>query len=813
MTKTAWYTFGNHFHWVDMQWLWGYDVLGSSVRDMLALTEATGAPGNINFDGVGYERMATEDPEALALLREAAADGRVEVVGATYGQPYALFHHGESAVRQLVYGVRSVQRVVGVRPRSFWEEEFYFFPQLPQLLVDAGYEYASLFFQWTWHTPHVPQEDAPAVWWTGVDGTRILTLPRGPLNLHQWPEDFEALLANPLLETSPAPVVQQWLELFPSPDWMCRSELIVDGVRELFKRAEVDFSVGTMSTVLDAVREHAVERAYTMDDVFHGMSLGKNGDLGHRRSRRLEQALLAAEAYAVLAGLGGRPYPHWDAYPGWELEEAWRELLAFQHHDNDECEGLCGHVGYAGLDRADALVDHVTRRTLRMIAARAPGEGPRRVAVNPLGWRRDVVIGSRRWSVPGLGSAVLADAAGDPVEPVSVIREAGTTTLRRGDFAVVIDEGRGVATQVGDVACGPSGLGNLRWTRDEQQWDFPVETVFVDGDDLVVRRRGPHTEHVDVRFALAPELDALDLRLDGDLGDGPDGSAHAALMTLVEPDLDVVQLWADTPYAVGPVTGRGTYTRKYPSGDWMTSPQRYEEVHDPFTGLQLLDQVTADGTGLLWLHDGSQAFHRAATGAWNVLSMRDPWDEDHFVGELKARFRVVPHGAIDHATRWRLAQEFTRPVAVETVDGEKLGPVLPSASVRVDGAGLVATALYRDTDLGRRSSTGHVNDVAKAPLLLRVVELNGEATEALVRPTGRLHRAWRTNTLGEVSEELDVRDGAVRVPVGPHGILTLALDVVEARPVPRNLDAHREVWATAHKDGDNDPVDETEVST
>jgi alpha-mannosidase len=35
--KKAWYTFGNHFHWVDMQWLWGYGVLGDSVRDMLAL--------------------------------------------------------------------------------------------------------------------------------------------------------------------------------------------------------------------------------------------------------------------------------------------------------------------------------------------------------------------------------------------------------------------------------------------------------------------------------------------------------------------------------------------------------------------------------------------------------------------------------------------------------------------------------------------------------------------------------------------------------------------------------------------------------
>ena len=34
--------------------------------------------------------------------------GQIEVVGASYGQPYGLFHGGESNVRQRVYGVRAV---------------------------------------------------------------------------------------------------------------------------------------------------------------------------------------------------------------------------------------------------------------------------------------------------------------------------------------------------------------------------------------------------------------------------------------------------------------------------------------------------------------------------------------------------------------------------------------------------------------------------------------------------------------------------------------------------------------------------------
>jgi alpha-mannosidase len=99
------YTFGNHMHWVDMEWLWGYFVMPSSVRDMIHFCNETGARGNVNFDGIGYEKLAVEAPDALQELREAVQSGMIEVVGASYGQPYGLFHGGESNVRQRVYGV------------------------------------------------------------------------------------------------------------------------------------------------------------------------------------------------------------------------------------------------------------------------------------------------------------------------------------------------------------------------------------------------------------------------------------------------------------------------------------------------------------------------------------------------------------------------------------------------------------------------------------------------------------------------------------------------------------------------------------
>ena len=111
MARTPlYYTFGNHMHWVDMQWLWGYEVLPGCVDDMLRLIDQTGAKGNVNFDGVGYEKMAAECPGALAKLRSAIERGVVEPVGCSYGQPYGLFHGGESNVRQLTFGARTARR-------------------------------------------------------------------------------------------------------------------------------------------------------------------------------------------------------------------------------------------------------------------------------------------------------------------------------------------------------------------------------------------------------------------------------------------------------------------------------------------------------------------------------------------------------------------------------------------------------------------------------------------------------------------------------------------------------------------------------
>jgi alpha-mannosidase len=551
-------------HWVDMEWLWGYSVLPDSVRDMLRFCRETGAKGNINFDAVGYERLASEAPEVLHELRGALEQGQIEIVGASYGQPYGLFHGGESNIRQRVQGVRAVMRLLGVRPRTFWEEEFDFFPQLPQMLRGVGFEYACLFYQWTWHTPYVPFEDVPALWWEGQDGSCLLTAPRHKLNLHQWPEDFMLLLDSPDLHAMEMPCIVQWLELMPSPDWMCRAELMIPPLKRLMERPEFELRFVTLSEFLEQARSQATRRRYTLSEVFHGMSLGKNGDLFRRYSHTAERQLLTAESLSATAGLFGRPYPHWDVYPAWELDEAWRELLAAQHHDNDECEGLCGHVGETSYKRSLALSSHVVERTLRHLARRAPG---RLIVYNPLGWARDgsgqAPDGTVRLvrDLPPLGYRAYPDWDALPLAPACEVQDTPSALrLSRGDLRVEVDKRHGVITQI-DAPEFPEGalaepLGQLEMqvAGQEERFERVMEVVAIE-NAVRIRRVSRGGSVIEITVSIAPECDAIDITYYASELERPDGGVAGALKTVIATgsvkSSRTASTCANTPQATG----------------------------------------------------------------------------------------------------------------------------------------------------------------------------------------------------------------------------------------------------------------------
>ncbi|MCC6320538.1 MAG: hypothetical protein IT438_03775 [Phycisphaerales bacterium] len=868
------YTFGNHMHWVDMQWLWGYGVLPGSTADMLHLCRETGARGNVNFDAIGYEKMAAECPGSLADLRGAIAEGTIEPVGCSYGQPYGLFHGGESNVRQFVFGAAGVRRLLGARPRTFWEEEFYFYPQLPQVLRSCGYTGACLFFQWTWHTPEVPRERASLIEWEGIDGTRIPTLPRNDLNVHQWPEDFDGLLEQGLVRELDRPAVVQWLELMPSKDWMCRSEVLLPRLKQLMGDARFDVRARTAGQLIEELRADAAARRvvvpvrkYGPDDVWHGMTLGKNGDAHPRASSRAEQAILAAEALSTVASVMGRPYASWDVYPTWELDEAWREALAAQHHDNHECEGLCGFVGHGQLERAERLADEVRNRAVSLLALRTGAKNVGAIRTNGLGWARRSERSGERASgvVPPFGYRV------GPARPAPATKPGVRTSrtgieLRQGAVRVLVGSKSGTIEQIhvaGKPVLGPrAAIGGLSVKVGEREVRFDHPKFSIDrgplGVALVVTHTITKTARLEVRVSIPDSACGVDVatvmhdRADPmGCGPRPEAGMNAALQMSFRPGRSISMIHADAPYSVHEVRGSGRCRRKYPMGDWMTSPQWFEELRDPFCAQSFVDITGETGPGLLIAHDGSQQWFRDEHGVRTILTAYDPWDEGRYTGRVKAGFRLIPHaGTADNAARVRLAAEYRADSRVAIPDatalpvgggtGDAIGRIAPAPGsfgmLDVDGGrGVLAHALYRESEkTGEHLAAWAGHEMARKsggacthPVVIRLVEWNGEPADVVLKLPGPVAAAAKTNLLGEVGPDVGggsdtawlrvepaktpawakgVKIGGravmwsqVRFTMRPREIATIMADVVTARKAWRDLDAKRRVWATVHK--------------
>jgi len=807
------YTFGNHMHWVDMEWLWGYHVLPGSVRDMLTFSRETGAKGNVNFDGVGYERLATEDPAAFEDLRRAVQSGDIEIVGGSYGQPYGGLHGGESNIRQRVYGARTILRLFGKRPRTFWEEEFDFFPQLPQMLRGAGFDGGSLFFQWTWHTPEMPFEESPIIHWEGHDGSRLRAASRNRLNLHQWPEDIDALMNSlePSSEASGAtPLVLQWLELMPSPDWMCRSEVLLPQTKKLLSDPRFDFQFGTLGDYLSSpAGANAPVRRYGPDDVFHGISLGKNGDGFRRLSHQAERSLLSAETWAAIAGLFGRPYAQWDVYPTWELEEGWRELLQAQHHDNDECEGLCGHVGRFSYEKSLSLSSHILDRTLNLLEKRIDAPEDALIAFNPLGWQVDASItdpesGQSKIlrAIPPLGWRSYLPTEQEAMEARWSMSSNGITG-RLGDMEVFVD-GQGRIAQLRTPEW-PEGLLHasiplLQFSSIEngEPVIFAMESMEVDPgtSNLIIRFHHPRQGGIRADIHIVPEMAAVDITLSAGSLRRPEGGMNSGIQMPFATAGGHVGITTDSPYAVHEIQATGTYKRKYPTGDWMTSDQWFEDIVHPFHSLSLVDLTTADGAGMLILHDGSQQWFRDQGQVRNLLTMYDPWDEDYWIDRFSIRYRLLPHRGMTNCERWKAAQSFLRKPTILVKGDRRRDLPAEFSALSFPSESAVLTAFYRETfenGKGLPDYAGSKLGVDYA-YVARFVEFDGQPTSGSLALRPSPGRMFGTNLMGEIEREVT---GSVEIP--PFGIQTVMLDLIEGRKETRDLDARRQAWATVHR--------------
>ncbi len=762
----VWFSFGNHMHWNDMEWMWGPGTLANSLEDMFRFIDRTGSKGAINFDALGYRYLASNRPDLIQALRERIKKGEIEIASGSHSQPYGHLCGEEANFQQFLMGIGICKQTLGQSPSFWWEEEFMFFPQLPQILRSFGYTGACLFFQETWHTPVIPLESIPAILWEGIDGTLIPTLAYTENCIHQWPEHLEALFER----NSPNRVFLQWLELMDSPKWMCRSELIAPVIAEWRARGiELDYQLP--STLLDGLKP-TEKRKYQMADLFQGISLGKNGDQIRRDSRYAEILLLDGQIMALCQMVVGSDYPQWSFYPEWEFQQGWDDLMVAQAHDMDECEGFCGDIGKQYLQKAISLGSSIVDRYLNVFARETGKEGDW-VVFNPLHHERleHILLPNGKWEgfrIPEGPGMVIPQVIDPPRLHLTPMDDGFRIGDRFGHLYRIFPDGT--------IKIANHTLHQLISNGQLPEAIRPLECEQHSESRISLRGRIMVDRY---NCSLSMVFDSLSpfiqMECIVNAPEDPLPGYRGALFCRMDSADPLRMIRSDFPFGQEEGWPKLNASRKYPKGDWMTSEKFHETIVTPFTGLRYA-QAIHPSSSLCFLGRGTQGFFRRDNGFQASLFLYDPWDGSNWLRKVTIPYGLALLGGEEQPER--MAQEYNRPLRWIRSSGhgnaESLHPF------RLKGTVFLASAQWRDDRI-----------------LIRVWnQFDSREPFSLEFPFSIL-RAAITTPFGSPIRYLNVEKSFVNHTLGPHEILTLSVWI--ERDPEGSLDKYRHVWSSKSK--------------
>lgn len=114
----------NHWSYIGIGWSSGLISCEQSINDSLDMADYNpSVKTGINLDAVAYLMITKSNPEVITRLKRYLAQGKVEIIGGSYGQPLGSMVSGESNIRQLTLGQQTIQQALGVTVAAFLEEE------------------------------------------------------------------------------------------------------------------------------------------------------------------------------------------------------------------------------------------------------------------------------------------------------------------------------------------------------------------------------------------------------------------------------------------------------------------------------------------------------------------------------------------------------------------------------------------------------------------------------------------------------------------------------------------------------------------
>ena len=442
---------------IDAAWLWPW----TETVDVVRRTFGTSLQLMDEYPGYTYtqsalqynEWMAEKYPEMNAEIKQRIQEGRWEVLGGMWVEPDLNMPSGESLVRQLLIGQRTMERLYGVTTRIGWNpDSFGYNWQLPQIYKKSGIDYFVTQKLSANETNPLPFK---LFWWESPDGSKVLAyFPHGYGN-----RDLDPVrLSNDLVKARTlAPGLLETMDLYGVGDHgggPTRTELDQGFYWTQSDKVVPKMEFGTAQTYFASVEKKIAPESPTWNYQAMGSGAGAlpappageitiptwNDELyfehhrgtyttqaNHKRNmRESEEWMLNAEKYSSLAWLDGQPYP------ATKLTEAWKKVLFNQFHDLAAGSGI-GVIykdAQRDYDQVRWATTEASGKALNTIQAHIDTHAAGAVPVlvfNPIAWQRSGLVEfDVEMPSPATNGVTVLDS-GDHVIPSEIVSRSSQT--------------------------------------------------------------------------------------------------------------------------------------------------------------------------------------------------------------------------------------------------------------------------------------------------------------------------------------------------------------------------------------------------
>ena len=136
-------------------------------------------PSNLLLSGDTVGKLAQNQPETLALLKEAVEDERATIIGGEFAELNLPLLPSEAILAQFRRGFGSYDKHLACRPKIFCRRRFGLSPMLPQILSKLGFDGA---FHFTLDDGRFPHGNQSKIRWEGLGAASIDALVRLPID-------------------------------------------------------------------------------------------------------------------------------------------------------------------------------------------------------------------------------------------------------------------------------------------------------------------------------------------------------------------------------------------------------------------------------------------------------------------------------------------------------------------------------------------------------------------------------------------------------------------------------------------------------